>query len=82
MMHLLQSSNRVALSFCNRRKFANFDEFARGAGYKVETAEDLRAIPDEPWDAYVRSETPFESWAEMLKAGIVAHAKRSLQKGL
>lgn len=81
--HQVPFSEIMSPSFISSNsKFANFDEFARGAGYKVETAEDLRAIPDEPWDAYVRSETPFESWAEMLKAGIVAHAKRSLQKGL
>lgn len=63
-------------------RFGDFQDFARGAGYEVVTKEDLAAIPDDPWDEFIRRETPFESWSEMQKAAVMEHAKAALHKGI
>jgi len=63
-------------------RFDDFDCFAKGAGYTVLTADDLKAIPDEPWDDFIRRETSFESWIEMQKAGAAEYVKRKLLSGL
>lgn len=57
---------------------SRFDSFAKGAGYTVVTVDDLIAIPDEPWDEFIGSETSFENWTEMQKVGAAHHMKRKL----
>ncbi|EUB87755.1 hypothetical protein [Pseudomonas sp. GM30] len=63
-------------------RFDSFDSFVKGAGYTVLTVDDFKAIPDEPWDEFVRQETSFESWKEMQKAGGVEYAKHRLLAGV
>ncbi|WP_065614924.1 hypothetical protein [Pseudomonas moraviensis] len=63
-------------------RFDSFDSFVKGAGYTVLTVDDLKAIPDEPWDEFVRQETNFENWKEMQKAGGAEYAKRKLLAGI
>lgn len=63
-------------------RFDSFNSFTKGAGYTVLTVDDLEAIPDEPWDDYVRQETSFENWLEMQKAGATEYMKRKLLDGL
>jgi len=51
-------------------RFASIDEMVKKSPFKVESEEDFKNIPDEAWDVYVRENTPFNSWAEMIsKAG-------------
>lgn len=52
--------------------FNSADELFEKSGYKVESQEDFDAIPDEPWDEFIRSNTSFGSWKEMLDAAGVA----------
>ena len=63
-------------------KSPDFLSFCESAGYKVETQEDFKAIPDEPWDAFIKSETPFENWLEMQKAAGAEYVKAQLFKGI
>jgi hypothetical protein len=48
------------------------------SGFKVESQEDFAAIPDEPWDDFIRSNTSFFNWREMLQAAGAAWAKSKL----
>ena len=48
------------------REYNTGQEWFDASPFKVETMEDLEAIPDAEWDAYVRSTTDFASWEEML----------------
>lgn len=63
-------------------RFDSFDSFAKGAGYTVLTVDDLKAIPDEPWNEFIRKETSFENWLEMQKAGGAEYLKRKLFAGV
>jgi len=48
------------------------------SGFKVESTEDLVAIPGEAWDRFVREGTRFASWAEMKNAAVQEWAMRRL----
>ncbi len=50
------------------RGCSTVEEWLQKSGFKIEPADDFKAIPNADWDAYVRSSTSFSSWEEMLKA--------------
>ena len=58
--------------------FESVESMFRASGYRIESQVDLAAIPDEPWDAFVRSRTRFGSWREMLAAATREYVKRRL----
>jgi hypothetical protein len=46
-------------------EFQSIVDMIEMSGFRVETADDFKAIPDDEWDAFVRSRTRFTSWEEM-----------------
>lgn len=46
--------------------FGSADEMYQASGFKIETPEDFAAIPDEEWDAFIRSISSFTDWNAML----------------
>ena len=58
--------------------FSSPDEMFERSGFKVESQEDFAAIPDEPWDDFIRSNTSFFNWHEMLQAAVTAWTKSKL----
>ncbi len=60
------------------RGCSTVDEWLQASGFKIESTDDFKAIPDAGWDAYVRSSTPFLSWADMLKTAGAEFVKRRL----
>jgi hypothetical protein len=58
--------------------FGSVDEMFERSGFKVKSQEDFAAIPDDPWDEFIRSNTSFLSWREMLQAAGAAWAKNKL----
>lgn len=59
-------------------EFPTIDALFAASGFKVESSEDLAAIPDAPWDAFVASRTRFASWDEMKNAAAGEWARRRL----
>lgn len=49
-------------------EYPSIAELLSGSGFRIETAEDFHAIPDETWDNYIRQHTRFDSWGEMQRA--------------
>jgi len=58
--------------------FSSAEEMFQRSGFKVESREDFAAIPDEPWDDFIRSNTSFFNWREMLQAAGAAWTKNKL----
>jgi hypothetical protein len=58
--------------------FESVESMFRASGYKIESQEDLGAIPDEPWDAFIGSRTRFGSWQQMLAAATKEYLERRL----
>jgi hypothetical protein len=65
--HSVPIEDLLTPSFISRHtRFADVDEFFAASGFKVESQEDLDAIPDDKWDEYVRSVSSFHGWEAML----------------
>ena len=58
--------------------FSSAEEMFERSGFKVESQEDFAAIPDEAWDEFIRSDTSYLNWGEMLQAAGAAWAKSKL----
>lgn len=62
-------------------KFASVEQLFESAGFKVETQEDLDAVPQETIDAHVRANSGYDGWSSLLQAGGKAWAIRKLGFG-
>ena len=60
------------------RGCSTVEEWFQKSGFKVDSTDDFKAIPDAEWDAYIRSSTSFSSWEDMLKAAGTEMVKRKL----
>src|SRR5262249_26845279 len=58
--------------------FESMDAMIAASGFKVESQEDFAAIPDEPWDAFVRDHTRFDDWNDMKAAAAREYVSRRL----
>lgn len=58
--------------------FSSAEELFERSGFKVESQEDFAAIPDEPWDEFIRANTSYFNWKEMLQAAGAAWTKAKL----
>lgn len=61
-------------------RFSSFQEMLDQSGFKVETDEDLEAIPDDVWELHVQTHTNFPSWDEM--QGVAAEEWTMKKAGL
>jgi hypothetical protein len=64
------------LASCSR--FTSADEMFALSGFKIESAEDFKAIPDAEWDSFIRQNTAYPNWLEMQKAAVAAWTKGRL----
>ena len=58
--------------------FGSFDAMVKESGFRVESADDFAAIPDEKWDAFIAKATRFADWQAMLQAAGADWAKKEL----
>jgi hypothetical protein len=65
-----------------RTKSKDFVSFCELAGFKVETDEDFKAIPDDAWEAHVKANSEFAGWAEMQQVAGAEYMKDQLFKGI
>ena len=59
--------------------FSSFDELLTNGGFKVESQEDFRAIPDDLFDEHIAQTTKFENWEEMKQCAGTEYAKKNLK---
>jgi len=59
-------------------RFSNADEMFEASGFKIETSEDFKAIPDDKWDEFIRSISSFQNWQSMLSEASKAWAVKKL----
>ncbi|CAH8206323.1 hypothetical protein [Vibrio aestuarianus] len=68
--------------FTKHTRFNNFDEFIKTSGFKVESQEDFKAIPDDEFDSFVSENTPFSSWKNMQVKAFKLYAHQLIMKGI
>jgi hypothetical protein len=49
-------------------RFSSVDALFENSGFKIDDAEAFKAIPDDEWDAYIRSISRFSDWKDMMTA--------------
>ena len=49
-------------------RFTSLEAMIEASGFKIETKEDFAAIPDAEWDAFIRQNSKFATWQDMLHA--------------
>ncbi len=59
-------------------RFANVGELFEAGGFDASSQSAFEAIPQDQLDAFVRSESSFDSWKEMLNTAGAAWAKGKL----
>jgi hypothetical protein len=47
-------------------RFGSVDDMFAASGFRIESQEDLAAVPDEQWDEFIRSVSKFSDWQSML----------------
>lgn len=48
--------------------FADVDEMFQASGFHIESQADFEAIPEDQWNAFIRSNSDFPDWESMLGA--------------
>lgn len=66
----------------SKTPFLSLSDLFEKSGFKIETQEDLEAIPDEDMDKFILENSEYETWQEMLGDAAVEYAKAQLFKGL
>lgn len=68
--HGVPLNDLLSPAFMRRHtRFSSFEAMLDASPWTVETAKDFLAMPDEPWDHFVRGNTPFKGWKDMQAAG-------------
>ncbi|MCW2482261.1 hypothetical protein, partial [Candidatus Symbiopectobacterium sp. NZEC135] len=57
--------NPTFLKECS--SFTSIEDLFEKSGFKVESMEDFKAIPDEEWERFIVKNTKYESWLDMQK---------------
>lgn len=61
--------------------FTSLEEMFGKSGFKVESADDFKAIPDQEWEDFIVGNTSFESWQNMQKAAAEAVMSKRMKQG-
>jgi hypothetical protein len=77
--HKVSFSELFTTSFMqDNTNFATIDALIEAGGFKVETMDDFKAIPDELWDEHIAKTTKFANWHEMMEEAGAEWAKTQL----
>ncbi|MFB0725015.1 hypothetical protein ACEU6F_04975 [Aeromonas salmonicida] len=68
--------NPAFISSCS--KFSSVEELFDASGFKIESTEDFKAIPDAEWDSFIKSNTTYENWLEMQTSAAAQWTKSKL----
>lgn len=59
-------------------RFDSVEDMMSKSGFKIESSEDFKAVPDDQWDAFIRDHTKFGTWKEMLQLAATEWTKNQL----
>lgn len=77
--HEVSLSDLFPPSFMARHtRHSTIQDLFDASGFKIETKEDLAAIPDAKWDAYIRSRTSFHDWGSMQRSAVTELVRKKM----
>lgn len=72
--------NKEFLAACS--SFTSLEDMFEKSGFKVETPEDFKAIPDDEWESFIIKNTSYNSWEEMQSDAGSKYFQKILHEGL
>lgn len=72
--------NDKFLSACS--SFTSLDDMFEKSGFKVESPEDFKNIPDKDWERFIVTNTKYESWLQMQQDAGAKYFQQQLTQGL
>lgn len=77
--HSVSITEVLTPSFISQHtRFSDANAMFEATGFKIESQEDFQAIPDDKLDEFIRSESSFSTWRDMLSAAMAAWTKKKL----
>ena len=77
--HQVPFSELFNVSFMRRHtNFESLEALIEAGGFKVETMDDFKAIPDQEWDEHIAKATSFPNWQEMMNEASTEWTKKQL----
>lgn len=77
--HEIQFQELLSPEFLARHtRFRDAGELFEASGFRVESEEDFKAIPDEEWDEFINANTSFSNWEAMLSEAAKAWTSKKL----
>lgn len=62
--------------------FISLEDMFKKSGFKIDTVDDFKAIPDNEWESFIVDNTKFSSWKEMQKIAATEYFQKKLKQGL
>lgn len=88
-MEALQGTNEVKLVdlftpefIQSHSKCSDLNGLFEAAGYNIQSIEDIEAIDDAQWDAFIKENTDFDNWQEMRSQALAGYVRKRLNTGL
>lgn len=72
--------NNDFLASCS--SFTSLEDMFEKSGFKVETPEDFKAIPDDEWESFIIKNTSYNSWSEMQSDAGRKYFQKMLNEGM
>jgi hypothetical protein len=63
------------------KQYSSYDDlqkFFQASGFKIENAKDFQQVPEDQWEEFVKKNTSFNSWEEMLSEAGKSWIKKKL----
>jgi hypothetical protein len=77
--HQASFSELFNASFMRRHtNFESIEALIEASGFKFETMDDFKAIPDQEWDEHIAKNTQFSNWQEMMNEASTEWAGKQL----
>lgn len=77
--HEIPLSELLTPSFMRKyTRFSTFDELMNAGGFKAETTEEFKSIPEGPFDAHIAATTKFRSWKDMIQTATNQYISKKL----
>ena len=62
----------------NCSSFGSVDDLFAASGFRIESPEDFKAIPDDKWNSFIADHTSHSTWESMLSSASAAWTSKRL----
>lgn len=81
----LQDNNEISIGALftpefiqSHSKCCDLNGLFEAAGYNIQGIEDIEAIDDDAWDAFIKHNTDFDNWQEMRSQAMASYIRKRL----